>query len=122
MIFLNRFKEDRTLVALCRNFSKIKIESNERIKKFNQRFLRLRNKIPTNSRPPENVIIEFYTATLPSSMAMWVKRVAKQTLTENFNEAVQVEKDQYNLKETPSSEFRKVYFSKTKLSYLINIH
>jgi hypothetical protein len=41
----------------------------EKIKDFNQIFLTLMNKIPEDSRPPENVIIEFYTSTLPSSIA-----------------------------------------------------
>ncbi|MDO5304888.1 MAG: retrotransposon gag domain-containing protein [bacterium] len=114
-LFLKKFGDDKTPAALVRDLSRIRAEHNEPIKKFNQRFLNLRNKIPLVSRPAESVIIEFYTAALPSSMAMWVKRAAKTTLNDNFAEAIQVEKDQDSLKDTSSSENKKSDFSKKKV-------
>jgi hypothetical protein len=49
----------------------------ENIKDFNQIFLTLMNKIPEDSRPATNVLIEFYTTSLPSSIAIFVKREGK---------------------------------------------
>ena len=37
--------------------------------------------------------IEFYTAALLAHISMFVKRKEKQTLAENFEEAIKVEKD-----------------------------
>lgn len=113
-LFLAKFGEDKTPAALVRDLSRIRAESNEPIKKFNQRFLNLRNKFPLISRPAESVIIEFYTAALPSSMAMWVKRVAKTTLNDNFAEAIQIEKDQDSLKDSSSSETKRSDLSRKK--------
>ena len=69
------------------------MESKERIKDFNQRFLTLKNKIPVASQPPEDIIIENYTSALPKYSGMFVKRAGKTTLVETFEEAIKVEKD-----------------------------
>ena len=61
----------------------------------------LRNRIPATSRLAEDVIIEFYTSSLPVSMAMFVRRAAKSTLTETFDEAIKVEKDMFAIKTNP---------------------
>ena len=54
--------------------SHIKMDSREKVKDFNQRYLSLRNKIPVDSKPIDSVVIEFYTSTLPQTMAMFVKQ------------------------------------------------
>ena len=41
----------------------------------------------------EEVQIEYYTASLPLPVAMFVKRKEIKTLAENFVEAIKVEKD-----------------------------
>ena len=69
------------------------MEPKERIKDFNQRFLTLKNKIPIASQPPEDIIIENYTSSLPKYFRMFVKRTRKTTLVETFEEAIKVEKD-----------------------------
>ena len=69
------------------------MESKERIKYFNQRFLTLKNKIPVASQPPEDIIIENYTSALPKYSGMFVKRAGKTTLVETFEEAIKFEKD-----------------------------
>jgi len=58
------------------------MKAKEKIKYFNQIFLTLLNKIPEDSRPPTNVLLEFYTTTLPSSIAIFVKRTTKTSLDE----------------------------------------
>jgi hypothetical protein len=73
------------------------------------------NKIPTTSKPANDVSIEFYTSTLSVSMAMFVKRDKKATLEEIFKEAIQVEKDMLilkgNLDQTPIHKKKKVVFN-----------
>jgi len=76
----------------------------EKIKEFNQRFLTLRNKIPTAARPAEEVTLEFYTSALPLSVAMFVKRDKLATLEETFEKAILVEKEMTNLKSHPTNE------------------
>ena len=77
------------------------METKEKVKDFNQRFLTMRNRIPATSRPAEDVTIEFYTLALLVSMAMFVRRAAKPTLTETFDEAIKVGKDMPAIKTNP---------------------
>ena len=68
------------------------MDKNENVKEFNQRFITLLNNI--HDKPPEAIQIEYYTASLPLSVAMFVKRKEIRTLEENFEEAtIKVEKD-----------------------------
>ena len=89
---MNKFEDDKTPVALVLELSRIRMETKIKEKYFNQRFLTLRNRIPATSRPAEDVTVEFYTSSLPVSMAMFVRRAAKLTLAENFEEAIKFEK------------------------------
>ena len=70
--------------------SRLRINKNEKIKEFNQRFITLLNKIP-NKREKE-FQIEYYTSALPPSIAMFLKRKEIRTLEENFVESIKVEK------------------------------
>ena len=63
----------------------------EKVKYFKQIFITLLNWILDN--PVKSIQIEFYTATLPPLVVMFVKGKEKQTLVENFLEAIKVEKD-----------------------------
>jgi hypothetical protein len=74
------------------------MDSKEKVKDFNQHFLSLRNRIPVDTGPTEGVVMEFYTSSLPQTMAMFVKQKEKTTLQGNFAEAIRVEKDIANLK------------------------
>ena len=76
--FLDKFGEDKTPALLALELSRIKMEPKERIKDFNQRFLTLKNKIPVASQPPEDIIIENYTSSLPKYPGMFVKRMVKK--------------------------------------------
>jgi hypothetical protein len=59
----------------------------ERIKYFNQIFTTILNKFQPTAKPTQELQIEVYANALPTSISMFVKRVAKQTLAENFEEA-----------------------------------
>ena len=76
---LDNFGEDKTHVALVLELSRIKIDSKERIKDFNKRFLTLKNKIPASSQSPQDIIIENYASTLPKYLGMFVKQANKAT-------------------------------------------
>ena len=67
------------------------MNKNEKVKEFNQRFITLLTKIL--DKPTEAVQIEYYSATLPPPVAMFVKRKEIRNLAENFVEAIKVEKD-----------------------------
>ena len=101
LAFMNKFRDDKTPAALVLELSRIRIETKEKVKYFNQRFLTLRNRIPAASRPAEDVTIEFYTSALPVSMAMFFRQKSKLTLVENFEEAIKVENDMSAIKENP---------------------
>jgi hypothetical protein len=51
----------------------------------------LLNKILEDSRPPTNVLLELYTTSLPSSIAIFFKREYKNTLYETMQETLDVE-------------------------------
>ena len=82
--FLNKFGEDKTPTVLALELARIKMESKERIKYFNQSFLTFLNKIPVASQPPKDIIIENYASALPKYLGMFVKQVGKITLVETF--------------------------------------
>jgi len=113
-IFLNKFGDDKTPAVLVLELSRIKMDPKEKIKEFNQRFLTLRNKIPTTARPTEEVTLEFYTLALPLSVAMFVKREKLTTLEETFEEAILVEKEMTSLKTNPTNESNIASSSKKK--------
>ena len=73
------------------DLARLNINESEKVKEFNQRFVTLLNKIP--DKPPEVIQIEYYTAALPLTIALFVKRKEVRTLEENFEEAIQIEKD-----------------------------
>ena len=86
-----RFGDDKTSGTLLLELARLKINENEKVKEFNQRFITLLNKIP--DKPPKAIQVEYYTASLPLIVAMFVKRKEIRTLEEIFEEAIQIEKD-----------------------------
>lgn len=78
--FLDKFREDKTPMEVMVELSCIRMDSKEKVKDFNQRFISLKNKILVESRPRDDVVIEFYTSSLPEMMAMFVKQKEKTTL------------------------------------------
>ena len=73
-----QFGDDNTLGTLLLELSRLKINVNEKVKEFNQRFITLLNKIPNKSS--KVVQIEYYTTSLPLLLAMFVKRKEIRTL------------------------------------------
>lgn len=50
-----------------------------------------------------DALISFYVTALPITIAMFVKREGKNTLTETFDEAIKIEKEMMSLKENPGA-------------------
>ena len=63
----------------------------KKVKEFNQRFITLLNKIPNKSLVA--IQVEYYIVALPLIVSMFVKRKEITTLEENFEEAIQIQKD-----------------------------
>jgi len=61
----------------------------EKIKDFNQRFLKLINKMHETSKSGLDIQIDFYFSTLPVSIAMFIKCANKNTLTEAMHEGLE---------------------------------
>ena len=88
--FLTKYGDDRSLATLINDLSNLRIEHREPIKEFNAQFNKLLNKIPTASKPSEQIRSEWYITALPSNIAIFVDRAGKPTLAENMKEALAV--------------------------------
>jgi len=51
------------------------------------------NRFPTNTKPHENITIDYYISSLLTCIMQLVKRTAKGTLTENYEEDIAIEMD-----------------------------
>jgi hypothetical protein len=117
-IFLEKFGDGKPPEVLVMDLSNLKMNAKEKVKDFNQIFLTLKNRIPTDSMPAESLVIAYYTKALHQSIAIWVKRSKKATLLEAFEEATQIEKDILSLKDSSSNETETVSSSKKKIEIL----
>jgi ribonuclease HI/transposase InsO family protein len=117
-IFLEKFGDGKPPEVLVMDLSSLKMNAKEKVKDFNQRFLTLKNRIPTDSMPAESLVIAYYTKALHQSIAIWVKRSKKATLVEAFEEATQIEKDILSLKDSSSNETETASSSKKKIEIL----
>jgi hypothetical protein len=116
--FLEKFGDDKSPEVLIMELSSLKMNPKEKVKDFNQIFLTLKNKIPTDSMPVESLIVAYYAKALHNNIAIWVKRSKKNTLLEAFEEASQIEKDILSLKDNLSSEAETTSSSKKKIEIL----
>jgi hypothetical protein len=89
--FMAYFSDEETSGILFLELLGIRMNENEKVKDFNQRFITLLNEIPI--KPTGVVHIEYYTLDLPPNIAMFVENKEKLTLVDNFEEAIKVEKD-----------------------------
>jgi hypothetical protein len=65
------------------------------------------NKFQPEAKPTQELQIEVYANALPASISMFVKRVAKRTLAENFEEAKMIEFQMKGCKEGQVSLVKK---------------
>ena len=83
------------------------MSSKEKVKDFNQWFTTIPNKFQLKFKPTQELQIEVYANALPSSISMFVKRTAKHTLAENFEEAKIIEFQMNRCKEGQVSLVKK---------------
>jgi hypothetical protein len=117
-IFLEKFGDGKPPEVLVMDLSNLKMNAKEKVKDFNQRFLTLKNRIPTDSMPAESLVIAYYTKALHQNIAIWVKRSKKAMLVQAFEEATQIEKDILSLKDSSSNETENTSSSKKKIEIL----
>jgi hypothetical protein len=89
--FLDKFAEETTTRDLLDELFIATMSSKERVKYFNQIFTTILNKFQPEAKPTQELQIEVYANALPTSISMFVKRVSKLTLVENFKEAKTIE-------------------------------
>jgi hypothetical protein len=89
--FLDKFAKETTMGALMVELFAATMSSKEKVKYFNQRFKTILNKFQFKAKPTQEFQIEVYANALPTFISMFVKRVAKRTLGENFEEATMIE-------------------------------
>jgi len=87
---MKKFGDEKSPTILVLELSRVRMNAKEKIKHFNQRFLTLLNNILEYSRPQTNVLLEFYTTVLPSSIAIFIKRVAKNSLDKTMEETLEM--------------------------------
>ena len=79
----------------------------EKVKDFNKWFTTILNKCQPEAKPTQELQIEVYVNALPTSISMFVKRVAKATLAENFEESKTIEFQMKGCKECQVSLVKK---------------
>jgi hypothetical protein len=105
--FLDKFAEETTTGALMAELFAATMSSKERVKDFNQIFTTILNKFQPEAKPTQELQIEVYANALPASISMFVKRAAKLTLAENFEEAKMIEFQMKGCKEGQVSLVKK---------------
>lgn len=58
------------------------------MKDFNQRFTRILNRFPIDTKSHDSISTDYYTFVLPTSISQFVKRAIRQPLLENFEEDI----------------------------------
>ena len=61
----------------------IQMDHKEKVKYFNHKFNHILNKFLENKKPHDSITIYYYTSTLPTSIAQFVKINAKETPAQN---------------------------------------
>jgi hypothetical protein len=89
--FLEKFAKETTTGSLMAEIFASAMSPKEKVKYFNQHFTTILKKFHPEAKPTQEFQIEVYANALPTSISIFVKRVAKHTLAENFEEAKTIE-------------------------------
>jgi hypothetical protein len=76
-IFLEKFGDGKPPEVLVMDLSNLKMNAKEKVKDFNQRFLTLKNRIPTDSMPAESLVIAYYTKSSTSKYSYLGEKIQK---------------------------------------------
>lgn len=83
----------KTPVMFLKELGSLKMEQKEKVKYFDLRFNRIMDKFSVETKPHDSITIDYNTSTLSTSIAWFIKRVARPTLIEKYEEAIVVEKE-----------------------------
>lgn len=92
-MFLEKFADNEIPSMLLKELGSLKMEGKVKVKYFNQRFTHILNKFSMDTKPHDSIIVDYYTSTLLTSIAQFVKRATKPKLLESCKEVVVVQKD-----------------------------
>ena len=92
-VFKRKFGNQKTVATLMKELLSMRMEKKEKDQDLNQRFTTLLSSFSATTKPIEESLVEYHTTTLYPPIAMFVKRVVKATLVENYEEAKKVEAD-----------------------------
>lgn len=63
-MFLENFVDDKTLTMLLKEFGSLKMEGNEKVKDFNQRFLHILNNFAVDTKPRDSIFVDYDMSSL----------------------------------------------------------
>jgi hypothetical protein len=89
--FLDKFIEETTTGALMTELFVATMSLKDKVKYFNKIFASILKKFQPKAKPTQELQIKIYANVLPTSISMFMKRVSKRTLAENFEEAKMME-------------------------------
>jgi len=105
--FLDKFADETTTGALMVELFTATMRSKEKVKDFNQWFTTILNKFQLKAKPTHELQINLYVNSLPTSIFMFVNRVSKTTLADNFEESKTIEFQMKGCKEGQVSLVKK---------------
>ena len=68
-MFLEKFVDDKTIAMLLKELGSLNMEGKEKVKDFNKRFTHILNKFAAYTKPHDSIAVDYYTSTLPTSIA-----------------------------------------------------
>jgi hypothetical protein len=105
--FLDKFADETTIGALMVELFTATMRSKEKVKDFNQWFTSILNKFQLKAKPTHELQINLYVNSLPTSISMFLNRVSKSTLADNFEESKTIEFQMKGFKEGQVSLVKK---------------
>lgn len=92
-LFFEMFANDKTPTTLLKEFRSIKMGERDKVKDLNKKLNLILNKLRPGMQSHNWVTIYYYTASFPTNISQFLKRVVNVMLALNFVEAIITEKD-----------------------------
>ena len=91
------------MIALCT----LKKEIKEKVHSFTKKFAAYLKNFSETDKPPDKILIEYYTSALGPDLAMFAKGRAKATLAETYEEEEVVEAERESIEDYPEQSGEK---------------
>ena len=120
ILFKGKFGSQRTIATLMKELLALRMDKKEKVQDFSQRFVAHLNNFSVAIKPAEDTLIEYYTSTLSSDLAILVKRSVKYYLVETYEEAIKIEAKLESInKHSMELEIRKNFASDHPQKFLL---